>query len=290
MCRAQAVTQLLAAVLLVVAGQQQPLANGGEHWASTLETLSAAGGRVVPLAAITPVPGGLSNTNHRVDTAGGASYIMRVPGDLALPRAHNYTRVHLVNRSLEARCAMAAFRAGVAPELVEYQPVTGVMLTRWLPGRVLTDTTLRAHLPLVARTLRTFHDTVDLRLGSAGADTGAWFSALDRAENYLALAGELGVAVPPAVAALPQGIAGTPQAGPLLLAAREAAAQLRVLAASEGRRPVALHCDLIPANFILEDDTGASGDADLAHRLWIFYFEFCHFGTARVRIRTCPAW
>ena len=49
------------------------------------------------------VSGGLSNRNFLLRVPGAGKYIMRVPGDLTLPPEHNYSRIHLVNRSMEAR-------------------------------------------------------------------------------------------------------------------------------------------------------------------------------------------
>merc|ERR1712014_147027 len=74
---------------------------------------------------------------------------------------------------------------------------------------------------------------------------------LTRAANYLALVDELNVTVPP-------GVRET------FSIARVADDVLRALTT----HAVALHCDLIPGNFI----KGA--------QLWIFDFEYCHFGDA----------
>lgn len=204
-----------------------------------------------------PVSGGLSNRNFKLRIPSSASdwhFIVRIPGDLSLPPEHNYSRIHLVNRSMEARCARAASVAGVSPELIEYNGTSGVMLTRWLDGSVLTDKSLLTHIVTVARALRRFHDSVNLEL-PAGTRR---FSALERANNYLSLSNELSVELPSSVAAVFQ-------------AARAADAALQKVPSVAA---TALHCDLIPANFIVTPPT----TADVNEKLWIFDFEYCHFG------------
>jgi hypothetical protein len=131
-----------------------------------------------------------------------STHIMRVPGDVSLPSDRNYTRVHQVNRTMEARCAAAATAAGVAPRVVEYLwdvtsrdvvGVTGVMLTEWVEGKMLSAEAFVSDLEDVGRLLRTFHDTV--ALGDDVTKRTAPFTALSRARNYLSLVGEFGVSV-----------------------------------------------------------------------------------------------
>ena len=68
--------------------------------------------------------GGLTNLVHRVDI-GERSVIVRIPG----AGTEDY-----IDRAVEAHNAQAAARAGVSPEVLLADPVTGLMVTRTVPG------------------------------------------------------------------------------------------------------------------------------------------------------------
>eukprot|EP00041_Stephanoeca_diplocostata_P032762 m.1059090 g.1059090 ORF g.1059090 m.1059090 type:complete len:400 (-) comp24208_c0_seq28:740-1939(-) len=215
------------------------------------------------------ISGGLSNRNFQIfesdpENAPRTFYIMRVPGDLTLAPEHNYSRIHLINRSMEARCAAAAGESGVAPTLIEYNSTSGVMLTQWLEGDVLNGDTVIGELGAIGGILRQFHDKVAIGIQSSSIPL---YTPYYRIANYFELADEMKVDFPPA----------------LEIQLREARLQARQLdndlaAIFNPRDAVALHCDLIPGNFIrtpaVSDDVGGGTKS----RLWLFDFEYCHFG------------
>jgi thiamine kinase-like enzyme len=173
--------------------------------------------------AVTPLPGGLTNRNFRIDAA-GQSYALRLPGA--------GTELLGIDRRRELACSRAAAAAGVGPEVVAHLPEQGALLTRFLPGRPLREEDVRRPdvLRRLARTLRCYHEH------PVPADLGT-FSPFETVRGYLALARERGVP-------LPAELDGALQA----LGAIEA--ELR------SDEPACLcHNDLLSANFL--DDGGA---------------------------------
>src|SRR5439155_8955478 len=76
-----------------------------------------------------PLVGGLTNRNYRID-AGGESYVLRVAG--------KETALLGIDRACEVACSRAAAELGVGPEVVAYLPGHHPMVQRFVPGRVLT--------------------------------------------------------------------------------------------------------------------------------------------------------
>lgn len=70
--------------------------------------------------------GGLTNLVFRVDH-GGEQYVLRVPGK----GTEEY-----INRKNEAQAAREAARAGVSPDVLHFDPVSGVMVTRLIDNAV----------------------------------------------------------------------------------------------------------------------------------------------------------
>ena len=121
---------------------------------------------------VSPLGGGLTNRNYRID-ADGESYVLRVAGkDTALLG---------IDRACEVACSRAAAALGVGPEVVAYLPEHDAMLRRFAPGRVLTtgDIQQPAILRRVAEALRRYHT------GPSGAGS---FSPFATVRNYHALA------------------------------------------------------------------------------------------------------
>src|SRR2546422_6928331 len=78
---------------------------------------------------VTPLGGGLTNRNYRID-AGSESYVLRVAGkDTALLG---------IDRSCEVACSRAAAELGIGPEVGAHWPEHAAMLRRFAPRRVLT--------------------------------------------------------------------------------------------------------------------------------------------------------
>jgi len=123
---------------------------------------------------VSPLVGGLTNRNYRIDAEAG-SYVLRVAGkDTALLG---------IDRACEVACSRAAAELGVGPEVVAYLPEHEAMLRRFVSGRVLTVEDF--HQPSVLRraveALRRYHN------GPPGAGN---FSPFATVRNYYALARE----------------------------------------------------------------------------------------------------
>jgi thiamine kinase-like enzyme len=70
--------------------------------------------------------GGLTNLVFRADH-GGEQYVLRIPGK----GTEEY-----INRANEAQAAREAAKAGVSPDVVHFDPITGVMVTRLVDDAV----------------------------------------------------------------------------------------------------------------------------------------------------------
>src|SRR5262245_57976739 len=79
---------------------------------------------------ITPLPGGLTNQNFRVDTAAG-SYVARLWSDggdlLGIDREHEF------------RTSQLAAAAGVGAPVIEYRPQDRILVLGYIEGRTLGD-------------------------------------------------------------------------------------------------------------------------------------------------------
>ena len=73
---------------------------------------------------------------------------------------------HHVFRDREVMSARAAHAAGFAPEVVYAAP--GLMVSRFVEGRVLTSTDLRDDIPRIVEFLRRFHTQMPERVSGAG--------------------------------------------------------------------------------------------------------------------------
>ena len=100
--------------------------------------------------AVSPLNGGLTNHNYRID-ADGQSYVLRVAG--------KGTALLGIDRGCEVACSRAAAKLGVGPEVIAYLPEHEAMVRRFVPGRGLTAEDIRQPevLSRVADTLRRYH-------------------------------------------------------------------------------------------------------------------------------------
>ena len=183
---------------------------------------------------ITPLAGGITNENYRVDVD-GVAHVVRIGGqDTALLG---------IDRAREHAATAVAAGLGVGPELVFALPEAAVLVTRFIDGRVLEAADVREPVVLgrVAEALGLVH---------RGPSIPGRFSAFRTVEVYRDLALAHGVALPPA---LPDWLA----------LAR------RIEAALPADPPVPCHNDLLAANFIddgaririLDWEYAAMGDA-----------------------------
>jgi thiamine kinase-like enzyme len=183
--------------------------------------------------SITHLSGGITNQNFRID-ADGESYVVRVAGER--------TNLLGIDRAVEHACAIAASVYGLGPEVVDFLPEHGALITRFVPGRELTPEDVRnpATMKRIVGTLRRYH--------RGRADAGS-FSPFDTVRTYFDLAAAHGVAFP-----------GDLRGALRLLDRIEEAAKT-----AEEACPC--HNDLLPANLI---DNGRS--------LWIIDWEYAGMG------------
>lgn len=131
---------------------------------------------------VTPLGGGLTNRNYRVDID-GESYVLRIAGADADKL--------LIDRGREAVAMRSAAAAGIAPDLIDHLPDYSVMATRFVRGKQLAAEDLRQAdgMRRVAQALRTCHDH------PVSAGLGA-FSAFDVVRSYFAQARAKNVPLP----------------------------------------------------------------------------------------------
>lgn len=99
--------------------------------------------------SVTPLPGGLTNTNYRVRTDGGLDVVVRV----SAPE----TGLLGVDRHCEHVNTLAAAAAGVGAPVVDYLEGRGVMVVEFLAGRTWADPDVGANLARFAGVLRRLH-------------------------------------------------------------------------------------------------------------------------------------
>jgi thiamine kinase-like enzyme len=83
--------------------------------------------------SIAPLPGGLTNSNFKVEVD-GISYFVRVPGES--------TELLAVNRENEYHNSKAAFDAGVGPKVLYHLPEYSVMVLEFLNGKTMSKDSL----------------------------------------------------------------------------------------------------------------------------------------------------
>ena len=100
---------------------------------------------------VTPLGGGLTNRNYRVEID-GETYVLRIAGA--------DSGKLLIDRAAELIAVRAAAQAEVAPEVVDHSACHSVSLTRFVKGKPIT-TAEAFHpevLPRITRTMRAYHD------------------------------------------------------------------------------------------------------------------------------------
>jgi thiamine kinase-like enzyme len=83
---------------------------------------------------VSPLGGGITNRNFRVDV-GGDSFVVRVAGA--------NTELLGIRREVECAANTAAASVGVAPEVVHFLRPEGTLITRFIHGRALTEEEIR---------------------------------------------------------------------------------------------------------------------------------------------------
>jgi thiamine kinase-like enzyme len=175
----------------------------------------ASAGRI----GITPIEGGITNRNYRVDVDGEAFVVRLMGAD---------TELLEIDRDAERAAAEAAAAAGVGPEVVAYLPVLRSLVTRFIDGQPVAEEAMRDPdmLPLVVQALRAFH---------AGPVLPATFSPFRIVERYRETAESRGVRVPEVYGSLHERASDIERAVGLFI-------------------PRPCHNDLLNANFIRRGD------------------------------------
>lgn len=98
----------------------------------------------------TPMTGGLTNTNYRVEVD-GIPYFVRVPGES--------TELLAVDRKNEYHNSKAAAQAGIGPEVVFYLPEHSIMVLEFIDGETMSNEKLQSpEMPTrIAKSLKMLH-------------------------------------------------------------------------------------------------------------------------------------
>jgi thiamine kinase-like enzyme len=128
----------------------------------------------------TPLGGGITNQNFRVDV-GGESFVLRIGGE--------NTELLGINREHERAANQAAALIGIAPEVVYFIEPEGYLVTRFVRGRPLPREEMcqPANIRRVADTLKRIH---------ALPPIPGTFSPFRTVENYTAIARRYNVTFP----------------------------------------------------------------------------------------------
>ena len=123
---------------------------------------------------LTPLSGGLSNLSFVAEDRAG-KFVVRAGDDIA---------VHHVFRDRERAAAIAAFEAGIAPEIVHSAP--GLLVLRFIEARTYGEADVRANIPRIAALIKACHGDVGARL--RGPSNAFWVFHVIR--DYARLLGE----------------------------------------------------------------------------------------------------
>ncbi|MEO8357705.1 MAG: choline/ethanolamine kinase family protein [Chloroflexota bacterium] len=129
---------------------------------------------------ITPLSGGLTNSNFKVDVD-GTRYFVRVPGAS--------TELLAINRENEYHNSKAAHEAGVGPRVLHYLPDSCVMVLEFLDGRTMSKASLnQPGMPTrMAQAIKKLH---------AGPHFLTDFNMFRLTEYYLQICSERGITIP----------------------------------------------------------------------------------------------
>jgi thiamine kinase-like enzyme len=134
---------------------------------------------------LAPLKGGLTNISYVADD-GQTKFVVRCGDDIP---------VHHVFRDRERAASVAAFEAGLSPEIVHAEP--GILVLRFVAGRTFVEADLRLQVGRIVPLLKTCHAEVGRRV--RGPVNAFWVfhvirdyvRLLDADPHYLALADRL---------------------------------------------------------------------------------------------------
>jgi thiamine kinase-like enzyme len=131
-------------------------------------------------AQVSPLLGGITNQNYRVDI-GGETFVLRIGG--------KGTHLLGIDRGRESMCTSIAAQVGVGAEVIHFLPGEDVLITRFIFGTAITPESAAQPevLPRIAESMKRYH---------AGPDFPGTFSPFDTVRSYHSLALENGVSFP----------------------------------------------------------------------------------------------
>jgi thiamine kinase-like enzyme len=172
-------------------------------------------------AAVTPLSGGLTNQNFRVDID-DESFVLRVCSTSTDPLG--------INRDHEYACSKIAADLGVGAEVIHYSREEGVLVIRFIEGKPVSAEEARQpdKLKRIVESIKRFHD---------GPEVPGQFCAFETVREYHRLASENGVSFPETL----------PEVFKLMS---------RIESALDGvQKSVPCHNDLLAGNFLDDGET-----------------------------------
>lgn len=129
---------------------------------------------------VTPLEGGITNNNYRIER-GGEAFVLRITGA--------DTELLGINRENEYAANRIAGRLGIAPEVVYFIRPEGYLVTRFIAGRSLPPEEIRLpeNIRRVMKTVRRIHQMPDIP---------GQFSVFRTIEDYSAIARRCNVSFP----------------------------------------------------------------------------------------------
>lgn len=142
--------------------------------------------RGAPPRSVSPLGGGITNFNYRVDIDGEAFVVRIWAKDAGLLG---------IDRHREHRCTLAASQTGVGPEVVHFLPDVGILVTRFIGGRCLSvgEQAGPEIMERVVQSMRRYH---------AGPSFDGSYSPFRTVEEYLRVARRCGTSLPDDIDAL----------------------------------------------------------------------------------------
>jgi thiamine kinase-like enzyme len=174
-------------------------------------------------SVVTPLVGGITNQNYRIDI-GGETFVLRIGG--------KGTHLLGIDRGRESFCTAIAAQVGVGAEVIHFLAAEDVLVTRFIVGTGITPETAaqRDILRRIVDSMQRYH---------AGPAFPGTFSPFETVRSYHTLALEYGVSFPDTL----------PQVFTLMTQIEQALAK----SGTTYTRPC--HNDLLASNFIDDGHT-----------------------------------
>src|SRR5216684_1148084 len=119
-------------------------------------------------SVVTPLVGGITNQNYRIDI-GGETFVLRVGG--------KGTHLLGIDRGRESFCTAIAAQLGVGAEVIHFLAAEDVLVTRFIVGEGISPATAAQPdvLPRIVAAMRRYH---------AGPDFPGTFSPFTTVRTY----------------------------------------------------------------------------------------------------------